>query len=119
MAKKGRASKIEVFYIENNPDLSVSEIAKELDRTPAFVEKHRVVDTKTSTDTGIDTESEMNAGKLIGRKSRKGKFVAAIMTPGASEMSDEARKRGDFKKSRKTHDAIAQPYTDEQMRKRR
>lgn len=38
--KKGRLSKLEKFYIENNLDESPSDIAKELDRSVGIVKRH-------------------------------------------------------------------------------
>ena len=40
MSKKtGRLTKVEKFYIEHNPDLDSSDLARDLNRTKSFVEK--------------------------------------------------------------------------------
>ena len=38
--KTGKLTKIELFYIENNSDKDAEEIAKDLNRSKALVEKH-------------------------------------------------------------------------------
>lgn len=39
--KKGKMSKVETYYMNNNPTLSNEEIAKDLDRPVALIEKNR------------------------------------------------------------------------------
>lgn len=100
MAKKGKLSKVEEFYITNNRDKGVDVLAKELDRTQAIVQK-----TLDSTEATEKTEEESvkkdgvasvypgQAGKMMGRHKRNGKNVATVMTPGASQASDEHRQQ--------------------------
>ena len=40
MGKKGPISKIESFYIDNNRDKDIAEIAVDLDRSVASIEKY-------------------------------------------------------------------------------
>lgn len=86
-----KISKVEVFYIEQNPDnLTAAELAKELGRSVNTIKKfykekviEEVVEAKKPS-TPID--------HLMGRRERNGQVVATVMTPGASEASDAARK---------------------------
>ncbi len=89
MSKRGKLSKVEEFYILNNREAGVESLARELDRTVNAVQK--VLDANP-------TEEEPKkegvvaiypkAGPLMGRKTRNGKNVATVMTPGASEAGD-------------------------------
>ena len=86
MSKKtGKITKVEKFYIDNNPELDAGDLAKDLNRSAAFVKKHA-----KKVDTGhVDTtqeKKEMN--ELFGHKEDRG---VTIMTPAASEVADETR----------------------------
>ena len=86
MSKKtGNITKVEKFYIENNPNLDDSELAKDLNRSISFVKKH-----VKKTDTGhvATTQEEKAASELFGHKEGRG---VTIMTPAASEKSDATR----------------------------
>ena len=87
MSKKtGKITKIEKFYIDNNPDLDASDLAKDLNRSVDFVKKHsEQTDTKH-----VDTaqEEKTNMGELFGHKEDRG---VTIMTPAASEVADGTR----------------------------
>jgi len=86
MSKKtGKITKVEKFYIENNSSLDAADLAKDLNRSVAFVKKH-----VKKTDTGhVDTTQEQKtASELFGHKEDRG---VTIMTPAASEVADETR----------------------------
>ena len=86
MSKKtGKITKVEKFYIDNNPSLDASDLAKDLNRSVAFVEKHI-----KKVDTGhVDVAQEKkSASELFGHKEDRG---VTIMTPAASEVADETR----------------------------
>tara|TARA_R110002110_G_scaffold364406_1_gene574225 strand:+ start:712 stop:1038 length:327 start_codon:yes stop_codon:yes gene_type:complete len=100
MSKKtGKITKIEQFYLDNNSDLDASNLAKDLNRSVAFVKKH----TK-KIDTGhVDTVQEKQAmSELFGHKEGRG---VTIMTPAASEVADETR-QGRINKSARHQNAI-------------
>ena len=87
MSKKtGKITKVEQFYLDNNSGLDPSDLAKDLNRSVAFVKKH----TKKA-DTGhVDTiqEEKANISELFGHKEGRG---VTVMTPAASEVADETR----------------------------
>ena len=84
--KTGKITKVEKFYINNNPNLDASDLAKDLNRSVSFVKKNA-----EKVDTGhVDTtqEEKTSMGELFGHKENRG---VTIMTPAASEVSDETR----------------------------
>jgi len=83
--KKGKLSKVELFYIDNNADKSVADLAKDLNRTESSIEKHIHADTG-HLDNVQDDKS--NIGDLMGHKEDRG---VTVMTPAASELADETR----------------------------
>lgn len=85
--KKGKLTKVETFYIDNNSDKDVSELAKDLNRTESTIKKH--IDATKDTDhiTKV-TDGSSTAGELMGHKEDRG---VTIMTQAASEVSDETR----------------------------
>tara|TARA_R110000868_G_scaffold18531_2_gene81315 strand:+ start:70 stop:372 length:303 start_codon:yes stop_codon:yes gene_type:complete len=84
MAKKGPISKIEAFYIENNQrDLSIAEIAVDLDRSISSIEKHL----KKSV-----TEAPRQTSVKVGDQFARNDKGSVVMTENASQMSDEKRK---------------------------
>ena len=81
MLKKGKVSKVELFYIENNSSsMSAEEIASDLGRSVALVKKH--IKNEASSDGGP------TVGSLMARKDNKG---VVIMTENASTRSDEIK----------------------------
>ena len=67
MSKKtGKLNKVEKFYIENNSDKEISQIAKDLNRSEAKSD---------------------DASSLMGHNDRG----STVMTPAASELSDSTR----------------------------
>tara|TARA_R100000008_G_C3577865_1_gene166418 strand:+ start:768 stop:1091 length:324 start_codon:yes stop_codon:yes gene_type:complete len=89
MSKKtGKLTKVEKFYIENNNDKDVSEIAKDLNRTEASVKKHIEKSRMDHVDKVQDEKSDIS--ELFGHKEDRG---VTIMTPMASELADETRSK--------------------------
>ena len=86
MSKKtGKITKIEKFYIENNPNLDAGDLAKDLNRSVTFVKKH----IKKADTSHVDTaQEEKTINELFGHKEDRG---VTIMTPAASEVADETR----------------------------
>ena len=88
MSKKtGKLTKVEKFYIENNSDKSISELAKELNRSETSVKKYSesVKDDSHVTDA---KSSDSQISSLMGHKEGRG---VTVMTPAASELSDDTR----------------------------
>lgn len=85
--KTGKFTKVEKFYIENNADKSIEEIAKDLNRTKASVSKH-VKTPLTNTHLSEAKPKDSDVGNLMGHKEGRG---VTIMTPAASELSDDTR----------------------------
>ena len=83
--KKGKLSKVELFYIDNNADKSDADLAKDLNRTESSGEKHIHADTG-NLDNVQDDKS--NIGDLMGHKEDRG---VTVMTPAASEVADQTR----------------------------
>lgn len=108
--KKGPASDIEIFYIQQNPDsLSVDELANKLCRTPAQVKKIlEDVGSQKRSKTTKTRKDEAIIDNLMGRHKRNGKIVATVMTQAASETADATRKNR-INLTRKTRDAIHNP----------
>ena len=99
MSKKtGKLNKVEKFYIENNSDKDVSEIAKDLNRSEASVKKHMKATPKSKHTS--KAKSEETASDLMGHNDRG----STVMTPAASELSDSTRGRRISKN--KNHSAI-------------
>jgi uncharacterized protein YdaU (DUF1376 family) len=89
--RKGPLSKVDKFYIDNNSGLTSEELASDLDRSVSTISKHRKTRTKHLASIKEDTKSSV-VGDLMGNKtaSQKRKGVT-IMTPAASELSDEKK----------------------------
>ena len=88
--KTGRLTKVEKFYIDNNLEMSVSDVAKDLNRTEKIVEKHRPSDDPSK---GHITKANhypktKTINDMMGHKEDRG---VTVMTPEASEASDEVR----------------------------
>ena len=88
MSKKtGKLTKVEIFYIENNQDKNVDEVAKDLNRTKATVQKY--IDSTTDTGHTDTVKSEKaDVSELFGHKEDRG---VTVMTPAASQLADETR----------------------------
>lgn len=119
MAKRGKLNKVEIHYIESNPEnLTVAELAKALDRSEKQVSNHYVEPEAEASGEEVNpghiakTKKEPTLmRRLMGRKERNGKPVASVMTPMASELSDERRAKGP-KLSKETQQAIHRPLDD-------
>ena len=83
MAKKGPISKIESFYIDNNRDKDIAEIAVDLDRSVSSIEKYLKKNV-----TEAPRQTSVKAGDQFARNDRG----SVVMTENASQMSDERRK---------------------------
>jgi predicted ArsR family transcriptional regulator len=113
MVKRGALSKVEKFYIEGHADLTVEDIAEELDRSVNIVQKH--LDTveqpkpkKTTTKKKAKKQpKDTQFQTLMGRHDRKGEKVATVMTRSASELADAQRPNRIANK--KIQDAIHKP----------
>ena len=98
MAKSGKITKQEIFYIQQNPEnLTIHELAKELDRTPKtvatyYIEPEQVKEEEPQKPVA-DKDSPMF--KLMGRHKRGEQNVATVMTKAASQLADETRPKGD------------------------
>tara|TARA_Y100000593_G_scaffold28444_1_gene56746 strand:+ start:10956 stop:11279 length:324 start_codon:yes stop_codon:yes gene_type:complete len=89
MSKKtGKLTKVEKFYIDNNNDKEISEIAKDLNRTEASIKKHKEKSRMDHVDKVQDDKSDIS--ELFGHKEDRG---VTIMTPMASELADETRSK--------------------------
>ena len=75
MTKRGRLSKEEKSYIEDNLDDGVEDIASSLDRSEAVVQKH--IDEMTAQES--DDSGGLKAGDLMARNE---KYGAVVMTEG-------------------------------------
>lgn len=108
--KKGKMSKVELSYIENNPNLSPEEIAKDLDRSVESVQKKMEA---IAGDTGEETPERPRNDfrKHLVNKTGSGREGITVMTQAASERIDEYRKKNidKIKHSRGTEDAIHHP----------
>ena len=98
--KTGKLTKIELFYIENNSDKDAKEIAKDLNRSKALVEKHLDLKKDTSHVTESKSEKKTPAGELMGRKEDRG---VVVMTQAASQVADETRVRKPTKENNNIH----------------
>ena len=85
MVKKGPLGKAEQFYIkEQHKAMGLDEICKELDRAKTLVKRHI---TKCKKQEEKETEEAFNVGSQFA--TRNG---SVVMTPNASQMSDDAVK---------------------------
>jgi len=88
MAKKGKLSKVETFYIDSNYKiLSIAQIAEDLDRTILSVEKYIKANLVSK------TTSVMTAGEQMAR--REG---IVTMTENASMVADSRKKKSTLSK---------------------
>ena len=84
--KTGKLNKIEKFYIENNRDKAANDLAGDLNRTVSCVAKY--ISEELGGDVSTEEEVSGTVGELMGRKEERG---VTIMTPNASQVSDETR----------------------------
>ena len=81
MSKKGPLTKIDKFYLDNNLDGDVKELAEELNRTQKFIRSY--------VETNRTEEQPTPVGDLMGHHQQRDGIT--VMTPTASEISDELR----------------------------
>jgi hypothetical protein len=114
MAKK--LTIIEDYYVRQNPEgLSASELSKRLNKPMEPIQK--VLD-EVAEENRIKEEAEKSKRRgdthfrqVMGRTTGTGKKnKVAIMTPAASQVTDEARKNGGKKKQDQKH--IYKPYVE-------
>lgn len=122
--KKGRLTKEEIVYIQQNGNQDAEVIAKKLDRSVKSVEKHLTPDVVTE-ETAESLAEEKGAlvdvfepGKnkmrnLIGRKTAGGNRGSTFMTGEASSLSDDTAAKRKTGKSRYSDTAVHKPYGDE------
>lgn len=102
MAK--RLSNAELYYLAQNPDgKTAKELAKELGFHENVIKKY-LTPPKTEV-VEYDEEIELpkpkvkqiplgeNADEMMGKKVRNGQVVGTVMTPGASQVADDMRKK--------------------------
>jgi hypothetical protein len=90
MTKKGPLSKAEKFYIENHLEVGVKELCKDLDRAQTTVGTFMEKLPKRAK--GL-SEVQNKKGAVSSQFGRNEKGGATIMTPNASQMADEMRKK--------------------------
>ena len=100
--KTGKLTKVEKFYIENNLNKSVEEVAKDLNRTKASVEKFISEVSEDSHSHITEAKKNKDVSDLMGHKEDRG---VTIMSPAASQLADENRSSR-INKSTKHSDAI-------------
>jgi len=93
MAKRGKLSKIELYYIEGNTNLPAEDIAQELDRSVELIQKKldEFTPPSTKTVTSAKNDNEPQMFKVMGRHERNGQKVATVMTEAASALADSSR----------------------------
>ena len=94
--KTRRLNKVEKFYIENNTDKSVEDLAKDLNRSEAVINKY-VNEKGGSGHLDSVQDEKSTVGELMGHKENRG---VTIMTPAASELADETRSSNEQGSSR-------------------
>jgi len=108
MTKRGKLTKIEKCYIENNLELGVKQVAEDLERTETIIQREfdiYIAEAKRQT---VTSAKKHNVDSLMGKATNKGVLIGAVMTPAASELSDEVRKNAP-KLTRKTQESIHRP----------
>lgn len=102
MTKRGKLNKVEKCYIDNNPKLSVEEVAETLDRSVKVIGNYRG-------DASTDTRPISERSKMI-HSAKEGRTGITIMTEAASQIADEAKKnKAKSKKVVGPKDAIFSP----------
>ena len=81
MSKRGPLTKIDKFYLDNNLDGGVKELSVELDRSQKFIRSY-IKENRTE-------EQPTPVGDLMGHHQQRDGIT--VMTPPASELSDELR----------------------------
>ena len=112
MAKAGKLTSAEQYYIETNPhSKTIHELATELDRSPKTVAKYyetKAVIEVTPEEKAQIVNPESPMFQLMGRHKRNDQNVATVMTKAASELADATRPNRVANKG-KLKDAIHKP----------
>jgi len=111
MAKSGNLTKQEMYYVKQNPEnLTIEELAKELDRTPKTVAKHYIPLEQKQEEEKQEEEQKPEPAmfKLMGLHKRGKQNVATVMTKAASELADNMRS-SQIGGSKKIKSAIHKP----------
>lgn len=95
-----KLSNAELYYISANPQgKTAKELGKELGFHENVIKKYMTVNNSVNDEEIILPQPKpkviplgKNADEKMGKKVRNGQIVGTVMTPGASEVSDDARK---------------------------
>jgi hypothetical protein len=103
-------SKVEVHYMNNNPSLSDAEIAKDLDRPLALIEKNRVKsETVEAEKPQIKNQAYMNMVRPLDDQGNSKGIV--FVTEASSQVTDDFYKEK-HSKSKRYEGAIAKVFKD-------
>jgi len=92
---KGPLTKVEKFYIDNNQNQSVKELATDLSRTEKAVQKY--LDTLSSDDTEHIAKSKSDAPSVGDMMIKNEKYGVSVMTQEASMAGEDlCKKKGKF-----------------------
>ena len=86
--KSGPLTTVEKFYIDNNQDKNVKELAKDLNRNQKIVREYSGSPEVSKTAEAKGEKEPAIAGDLFGHKEGRG---VTVMTPAASEVADAHR----------------------------
>lgn len=115
MAKVVKLTKVEIFYIQSNPDkLSAEELSKSLKKPASLIQKHMVekVNEVIQPEPPKKERPKTHYQEVMGTKKdrRNGKKIAVVMTPTASEVGDTAARMN--RKNVKDPPHIFKPYNE-------
>lgn len=94
MTKKGPLGKAEKFYIENNRDLSVGTLCKDLDRAKSTIEKFLKTLPKVVAEPEENVAPESKPETHTMSQFAKNGKGSTVMTQTASELGDSYRSKG-------------------------
>ena len=84
--KSGPLNKAEKFYLDNNNDTSLEELAEDLNRS------EKVINTYLKSTNKLQSSNTHTVGNLMGNETGSGRKGITVMTPAASELSDATKK---------------------------
>tara|TARA_R110002020_G_scaffold846_5_gene4199 strand:+ start:552 stop:881 length:330 start_codon:yes stop_codon:yes gene_type:complete len=89
---KGPLTKVEKFYIDNNKDKKVEELAEDLSRTEKAIKKH--LDTvATSNETNHIAKAKSDSPTAADMMIKNERYGVSIMTQEASMSGDESKSK--------------------------
>jgi|694.fasta_scaffold09695_16 hypothetical protein len=91
MTKKGPLGKAEKFYVDNNLEMSIDSLCKDLDRSKSTIEGYIK---------SIVIKETTKAETLLYQQFARNNKGSTVMTPNASELSDSKRSQSTKKISR-------------------